>query len=68
MPIAPEPSKTAELATDVVEPAEVAMDNVEAVAEPVVDAEAREGLEWRVVQWLDMQVCTFLIQAAAYLL
>lgn len=37
--------KTAELATDVVEPAEVAMDNVEAVAEPVVDAEAREGLE-----------------------
>ncbi len=46
MPIAPEPSKTAELATDVVvEPAEVAVDNVEAVAEPVVDAEAREGLE-----------------------
>ena len=45
VPIAPEPSKTAELATDAVEPAEVAMDNVEAVAEPVVDAEAREGLE-----------------------
>jgi len=43
VPIAPEPSKTAELATDVVEPAEVAMDNFEAVAEPVVDAEAPDA-------------------------